>query len=584
MEQQTRRSVWVNRHYTISDSRTFGPDARAMIHLTLQNFGEWKKMSKYTTASFLAIALIIGLCDTVMCQTENGVNQEIHQLNTRMRAISEAQERLVHENKLLRGDNQVLREFIERDTLPQSDLELSLNSLAMSESFENSTTVHSVANPIKLTGSFRFRGGWTSNLDFGTDGIGDDSRDDTGDFVDARMQVGFDFSLARNVTARFELISAGLFENASADHNTGSLDEIDLYQGYVVVTGLFGHDEMGIKVGRTEIALGNELFYGNNSFYGGETFDATVMWWADRDWSFSMVWAKYDISEPYSASGNPYAGFQAGQGFDDDVAFAFWFKLNSIENHVVDLYYFYWSGNSPGTSFGSLGNAIGLGSGEDVRVHVLGFHVAGDLPNVAAGLDYHVEFAYEFGEIDGTDIDVDSFILEATAGLTFHSESKARLSVGFLFAEGADTDSSGALTDAGFVPLFPDRHEQVNWDDHTATRARWGLMDIIPLTNVIAAQLGFTFRPATDWILGVTVLGAWHDKDVATTDGLVDDGIGWEVDLFADYRYSANTTVSLGLGVFLPNDGAPLQNSALSAGNGQDDAAFLFYLQILTTF
>ncbi|MFT7617515.1 MAG: hypothetical protein ACI97A_001154 [Planctomycetota bacterium] len=68
----------------------------------------------------------------------------------------------------------------------------------------------------------------------------------------------------------------------------------------------------------------------------------------------------------------------------------------------------------------------------------------------------------------------------------------------------------------------------------------------------------------------------------------MEDSIGWEVDVFADFPLSAETTISLGLGIFLPNKGAPIQGTlpaapSGNAGNNEDEAAFLFYLQALTT-
>lgn len=534
-------------------------------------------MRNRITAGLIACALVLGFASSALAQDKDDLLKEIRRLNNKIDSISAAQDRLANENAALRRDNEELKDKVEGELAPASDLEKSLNALADTASYAAGTTVNSVANPITLTGAFRFRAGFASNRDFGADinGSGNDSGDDSGTYVDARINVAFDFALSRNVTAHFEMISAGLFENDDADPNTGQLDEVNLYQGWVLIDKIFGRDEMGARFGRQEIVLGNELHFGNNSFFGGETHDAVIAWWGQEEFSLTLVWAKYDVAEPYNASGHPYPGYLSGNGFDDDEAFVAYFTLNTITNHVLDLYYgFLNANNSIGTSFGTLGNAIPA----DTFAHFIGIRLAGDLPDVAAGLDYNVEFTYETGDIDSAAIDLEGIIIEAELGITFNADNKFRVFGRFIYSEGPDDG------DSGFVPLFVDRHEQVNWDDHTATRARWGLMDIIPLTNVISGQIGMTFMPADNWILGLTVLGAWRDEDVMTTDGDMEDDIGWEIDLFADYRYSDETTISLGLGIFLPNEGAPLENSVLSAGNDDDEAAFLFYLQSLTTF
>ncbi len=533
-------------------------------------------MMSRTFACFLALALVLGFSGSALSQDRDDLAREVRRLNKKLNAISTVQERLVGENEHLRKDNAELRSLINNERIPVSELETSLNSLG--DTIENAgTVVESTANPITLSGQFRFRAGFISNRDFGAspNSNGGDLGDDSGTFVDARINVAFDFALARNVTTHFELISSGLFENGNTDQNTGTLAEVDLYQGYVHFDKLFGTDEIGLRAGRQEIVLGNELFFGNNSFFGGESFDATLVWWAQKEWSLIFVWAKFDIDQASNPSGQPYPTYLAGHGFDDDEAFALYFTLNTIENHVLDLYYFFLNVNNiAGGSTGTLGN----GFPPDTFAHVLGIRLAGDHANIAEGLDYNIEFAYETGDINSAAIDLEGFIVEAELGVTFNADTKFRVFGRFVYASGASGN------DSGFVPLFPDRQEQVNWDDHTATRARWGLMNIIPLTNVISGQIGFTFRPADDWIFGMTVLGAWRDEDVMTTDGNSKGGIGWEIDAFADYRYSADTSISVGLGIFLPTEGAPLENSPVNAGNNEDEAAFLFYLQSLTTF
>ena len=353
--------------------------------------------------------------------------------------------------------------------------------------FAAGTTVNSVANPITLTGAFRFRAGFTSNRDFGVnaDGFGNDDDDDTGTYVDARVNVAFDFALSKNVTARLDVIGADLFENNEASHDAGGFDDLDIYEAYVILDKLLGHDEIGARIGRQEIVLGNELFFGNNSFFGGETFDAAIAWWAQEEFSLHFVWAKFTLNETYNASNHPYPAYLSGRGFDDDEAYALYFTLNTIENHVLDLYYYFWNGNNfAGGLTGTLGNAIP----GDTFAHVFGFRLAAkDLP-VADGLDYNFELAYETGDIDSLGVEVEGLIIEATLGITFDAESKFRVYGSFIFAEGPDGDS-------GFVPLFTDRHNQVNWDDHTAFRARWGLMDIIPMTNVLAGPNWHEFPP-----------------------------------------------------------------------------------------
>ena len=107
----------------------------------------------------------------------------------------------------------------------------------------------------------------------------------------------------------------------------------------------------------------------------------------------------------------------------------------------------------------------------------------------------------------------------------------------------------------------------------------------------LSIQGGLTFDPAADWTLGLTVLYAEHDEDVFVGGGTDDykDGVGLEIDLFAEYRYSDQTTVSGGLGVFFPDEGAPFKNEDFNSSNSyassdEDDIFFLFYVQARIVF
>ena len=173
---------------------------------------------------------------------------------------------------------------------------------------------------------------------------------------------------------------------------------------------------------------------------------------------------------------------------------------------------------------------------------------------------------------------MNNFGVEFGIGITFNDENKFRIFFRGLYAEGPDGN------DVGYITPYPDRHNNVNWDDHTAIQARYGLMDIIPMTNVITGQIGFTVNPSENWQFGATFLAAWHEEDVVTTDATTDDGLGYEIDVFAHYRHSDETTLTFGVGVFLPEDGAPLYGNAAAAGSNEDDPAFLVFIQSLTSF
>lgn len=532
--------------------------------------------------SFRNLAVVALLSSTVMApslfsQEERDLERQVSALQDRLHDINRRQIELEESNRRLSRENVELREMVEKDSGPDALLETRINAL-VSEIQGSATAVMSHANPITISGEARIRAGFTSNRDFGAQLADNDFEDDRGTFIDARFNLAFDFRVSENIHTRFEVIATGLFDNGTSDPNTGNLDEVNLYQGYIQHDNVFGRKEIGIKVGRQEITLGNEFHFGNNEFFGGETFDSTVAWWSEADFTLALAWTKLATNNNYNPANHPYSPFGVGDGFDDDEFYAAYLTITAIQDTVVELYYVYWNGHR-GTSMGTGGNFIGAGS--DIFAHVFGGRLAGTL-DVAEGFDYNAEVSYMTGDLpDIAGVDVGGLTAEVTLGLTLNEQNLFRIFASFLYASGFDGD------DSGWVPLFVERHAQADWNDHTKYIARWGLMDIIPFANVIAVQAGFTFRPQDDWILGATFLYAWHEEDVTTVSGGSGDDVGFEIDLFAEHRVSDTATVSAGFGLFFPDEGANFSDGFIGdsfASGNEDSVAVLFYLQSRVTF
>jgi Alginate export len=525
----------------------------------------------------LAIAFSAIAFSSLRAQDVRHLEEEVGNLRNQLREIHQRQSLLEASNRKLATDNAELRDLLSETANQEDALELRVNAL-LDDVQGAATAVVSEANPIIVSAQARVRAGYTANRDFGRDFANSTFEDDRGTFIDARFNLAFKFQVSEHVSTHFEVIATGLFDNGSANPNAGNLDDINLYQGFIEHTHLFGRPELGMKLGRQEIVLGNEFHFGNNDFFAGETFDAALGWWTSEDFTLALIWAKQGVDNNFNPSNHPYVPAGQGNGHDDDEYLAAYLTLNVIEDTVIDLYYIFWDG-ARGTSTGTLGNLIGAGSRTDV--HIFGGRIAGVL-NLAAGLDYNAEISYMTGDLtDNNAIDVEGLTSEVTIGLTLNEDNLFRIFASFLYASGVDGD------DSGWVPLFTERHAQTDWNDHTKYMARWGLMDIIPFTNVIAVQAGFTFRPREDWILGATAIYAWHDEDVTTISGSSDDGIGFEVDVFVEHQHSENTSFALGFGLFFPEEGAPLGNGAIGdsfTSSSADDVAALIYLQSLVTF
>jgi hypothetical protein len=497
----------------------------------------------------------------VSAQSNDDLRQEVEQLKRDLNKVMNQNQRILADNAELRA------------TTEDSSLEERVNALADSLDYAAGTTVNSVANPVTLTGEFRVRTGYSHNRDFNND-------DNSGTYEDARFRVGLTYDFSRDVTTHFEMQANGLYDNGFAPVGIGPLSLIYLYQGWIETRNLFGRKELSAKTGRQEIVLGNEFIFGDNDFFSGETFDGTHWMWSSDNFDLHVIFAKLNAENDFNGFNtinHPYS-FN-NDGFDDDELYSVYFTLKTIEHHTLDLFWVFFHGDGDGGflpgSTGTVGNTI---TAQKVDYHTVGLSLRG-MFEVAAGLDYAINFAYQFGDANiagggalaAGATDVQGMSVEAEIGLTFNKDNRFRIFLRFLWAEGPDN------SDTGYIPLYMERHSNEGY------RARYGLMDIIPVANVITLQGGLHFDPNADWTLGATVLWAQTDQDVLA-GGSMESDIGWEIDLFAEYRYSNETTFSAGLGVFLPKDATPSFTGPGGYAGNDDEVSVLFYLQTRVVF
>ena len=442
----------------------------------------------------------------------------------------------------------------------ESDLDLQIN--ALTDRLVAGTTIKSGADPVSLTGEFRFRNAWS----FGDNAGGGDNEHD-GSWNDALIRLGFMYEFTRNVVAFAELQSNWAYGNSDRGFKEGfgfyfgSSRDIHLYQGWLEVRDLFGRSEFSSRTGRQEVVLGNQFQFGNADWYNGIAHDGTRWDWDAESFSLTALILKLS-----SADGdfNQTSSFRTPH--DDDELYSLYFTLKTIPDHELDLYWIYVNGHGrsgpSGGSVGSLGNGVGNPAGGTAYWHTIGGRIGGVLPDVAAGLDWNLELAYQFGDAN-SGVDVDGLAIEAELGITFNRSSLFRLFARFLWAEGPDGD------DSGYIPLYPNRHSNAGF------RARYGLFDLIPMTNVVTLQVGAHFDPAADWTLGATVLWATTDEDFLANG---DDDYGWEIDVWAEYRYSDELVFNAGIAFLFPDD------SGVAIWGTDDDTQFLAYLQARLLF
>jgi hypothetical protein len=530
---------------------------------------KWKVL-----AAVLAVAFV---APVTFAQTQEDIFKEVQEMKARLAAVE--------------AENAALKAKVAN----QDDQSLESQINALTERFA-STTVKSNANPITLSGEFRFRSSWSfgdSRVSFVPDGGPTSATSEhDGSWTDSMVRLGFLYDITGTVTAFAELQSHWAFgDESSTDNSTGfgeTTTDVELHQGWVEIRNIFNRSEFSSRTGRQEIVLGNQFHFGNADWFNGWAFDATRWDWDSKDsFSITAIAAKLDSGD---RDFNQVSSFS--NTHDDDELYSVYFTLKTIKDHALDLYWIYINGHGgafdggSGISFGSLGNSVGdpatfgTFTAGTAYYHTIGARIGGVFKDIAAGLDWNLEGCYQFGDqnlIGGGELDIGAFAFEAELGITFSRDSKFRIYARGLWADGPDND------ELGFIPLYPNRHSNGGF------RARYGQFDLIPMTNVLTLQLGLHFDPDPAWTLGITGLWATAEEGAAGNNILApiftgipptplasnipDEDYGWEIDGWVEYRYNDHLFFNVGVAFVFADD-------ALESLWGiDDDMQFLGYIQ-----
>jgi hypothetical protein len=505
------------------------------------------------TAAFIAAG--------AFAQTNEDLQKQLNELKSSMQGRID---QLKAENDALKGAPQ------------EAGLETEVNRL--SERMAAGTNLRSCASQIKLGGEFRYRGTYVSGTEFflvtkgseGTPGFGEDF---DGFYGDMRTRLNFQYDFGCDVTAFAELQSheamgeeeEGPFAEWDGNDNDSVPGSVGMYQTWLEFRNVFSRPELSARIGRQEVVLGNQFQFGNADWYNGVVHDGLRVDWRSNCWSLTLLAMKLSSDD---GDFNQLPSFFGSH--DDDELYAAYFTLRSIKSMVLDLYWIYVNGHGGFAQNSGANAASGVFGGNEflyptanAYFHTFGAR-AGGCFNVACGLDWNVEAAFQSGtgHTGGVDVDVDAFTAEGELGLTFSKSNRFRIFVRGLFAEGPDTDSTGYLI------LYPNRHS------NTGFRARYGLADFIPMSNVQSLQAGLHFDPACNWTLGATGLWAQTETDIGGSNS----DYGTELDIWAEYRYSQQITLGAGVAFVFPDDAGQL------VWGVTDDTVVIGYIQARLVF
>ena len=417
------------------------------------------------------------------------------------------------------------------------------------------------------------------------------------DWITQRTRVNIDAKLSGNVRGFIELQSYDFWGLDTDDFELGAIDpvwpfgyvdapdqqknlglyagqgndNINLYQAYIEMNEV-GDYPLQIRIGRQELVYGREWLVGNNDAgvnFSGLSFDAVKLNYDDDEFSVDVWWAKLvDLSSPIA--GLLFFG-EVEEDADIDF-YGIYGTYNGLEDMVIDGYYLLIRNGN--TSFG------GPLSGMEVDyLHTVGARVAGGMELGAGVLDYNVEAAFQFGD-NQSDNDYEGWAFNAMAGYSFTDvEWTPRVELEYAYFSGDDDLGDG---DTGeFVRLFSDVHYGElnlggNLDAHTSNLhiIRVGASAVPVEKLTVDADLLFFILAEDDNDGGGKTFGypQWN--------GSVEDSVGIELDIVADYQYTEDLNLRVGWAHFFVDDA---MENAWGGGSEDDDIDYL-YVQAALTF
>lgn len=390
--------------------------------------------------------------------------------------------------------------------------------------------------------------------------LDDDSNDSQG-FLRMEGHLWFQSELEENVKARVSLEFDRSFSDedgilADTGSSYQSSDELDvkLEEALIQVADPFDQEwPVTVTIGRQFIQLGTGFIVGDslpsspanlNSLGEGEQdpFDAIVIGWGLSD--------AVDLTLAYTKACETR---DANEDIDAAIANLGW---KASEDVTLEMLYMYYNDD---TAF-------------DAEIHTLGLR--GNW-QVLPALNLNGEFAWQFaGEVGSLEQDVDGGIAaEIGAKLTPESMAESKTAFGFSVTWIGGDDASDQDDYDRFVQLVDNRMygEIADYYQNLAVNNVVDFLD--PFTGVFVFNLDAETTLASELRLAAEIYYFLAEEDVND----VDDQIGWEVDLYADYPLTEDLKAHAAAGFFEPEDGA-------EACFGSDDTALFARAGITVSF
>ena len=371
-----------------------------------------------------------------------------------------------------------------------------------------------------LDGQLRHRYEW-SDRDF-------DADRDAVAFNLLRTRLGARFLPAAHTEVRLQFQDARTFGEETNTLTDGAADHLDLHQGYLRLTDLFGAP-VDLQLGRFEVIYGGERLLGAVGWHNiGRSFDGVRV----RLHPARVTLDVFNLKEVEALE-------PGGRG--DRNVFGVYGDAALLEGYTTQGYVIWQRGNPSAT----------------LNRYTVGGYLKGRTGNVRA----EAEAAFQGGTLD--DRDVSAFLAALQLGYAFPDVAGAPvLSAGIDYLSGDDDPDDGTVK--VFDTLYATNHKFYGFMDFflnlPVNTLGLGLRDV---------HAGVAVAPEKGLNLRLTYHNFAANENFAPAAGAT--RFGDEVDLTAVYRYNPKVAFTGGASLFVPG---PIFDRT----RGKDTAAWLYLM------
>ena len=369
---------------------------------------------------------------------------------------------------------------------------------------------------LSIGGQTRLR--WESWSNFGFNHKNDDS------YLYWRAFLHTDWHFGDHVRLYIEGKTANLTERRlPGERRTIDEDELDIQNAFLELNHDVGDLHLKWRLGRQELRLGNQrllspLDWANTRvIFDGARFTLSR---PDRNWTLDAFW-----TVPVQVRQHKFNHTNSDRNW-----FGLYYKTKLTEKLNIESYLFYLDHDDRHVPI-------------DSDRYTVGGRLYG---NIAKGLSFEVEGAYQWG--NKNNLDISAWFLVAEMQYQFKEvKTTPWIMAGYAHASG-DDDPADHDNDS-FNALFPFAHYYLGFIDHVGR------------SNIVDAYAQLGFWPVEKKLrFKADVHVFWLDDEddalyspahtVIRAGGVDEKSVGWEIDLTATYLIDRHTTAHVGFSRF----------------------------------